>query len=98
MTLITGIIMADLAIDYRAEIHFGQQFSIEIALDEFSKKLRYALPNILKIIRPASSLPTAYMLGTASVIPSPEIHIRSTYNFYPALILPQFGIWHSYYY
>jgi len=30
--------MADLAIDYRAEIHFGQQFSIEIALDEFSKK------------------------------------------------------------
>ncbi len=33
-----GIIMADLAINYRAEAHFGQLLTIEIALDEFSKK------------------------------------------------------------
>jgi YbgC/YbaW family acyl-CoA thioester hydrolase len=33
-----GIIMADLAINYRAEAHFGQLLTIEITLDEFSKK------------------------------------------------------------
>ena len=33
-----GIIMADLAINYRAEAHFGQQLTIEITLDDFSKK------------------------------------------------------------
>jgi len=33
-----GIIMADLAINYRSEAHFGQILTIEIALDDFSKK------------------------------------------------------------
>lgn len=34
----TGIIMADLAISYRAESHFGQILNIDIALDDFSRK------------------------------------------------------------
>ncbi len=33
-----GIILADLAVAYKAEAHFGQVLQIEIAVDEFSRK------------------------------------------------------------
>jgi len=33
-----GIIMADIAVAYKTEAHFGQIMQIEIALDDFSRK------------------------------------------------------------
>ena len=33
-----GIIMADIAVVYKAEAHFGQIMQIEIALDDFTRK------------------------------------------------------------
>ncbi len=33
-----GIIMADIAVNYKAEAHFGQIMQIEIALDDFTRK------------------------------------------------------------
>ena len=33
-----GIIMADIAVAYTAEAHFGQRMQIEIALDDFTRK------------------------------------------------------------
>lgn len=33
-----GIIVADLAVSYKAEAHFGQIIQIEIALDDFTRK------------------------------------------------------------
>jgi len=33
-----GIIMADIAVAYKAEAHFGQIMQIEIALDDFTRK------------------------------------------------------------